>query len=1193
MFQIKPTIKLASFLLFFIVSFLILAFPPATLATCYCVNPGPDQCKCSGSPPAGATFSGNQDGVAVMCTSQAEADSTFVRKNPICGSKTEIIPYCAFKKGDPSEVTCYGTEFTSASRNIPSETNGLIEWHNQPVDFNGFHADNVNRLLTCAHNNFCCTRSDIQCDDSNVPALPDSCSPQDGPGNTKVCSPTNPPPNPGMACDQTTDPEFHSLRPYRGAFCNSSAPAIVNCGNDFILQKNYQLTPSGGKCTTNPDKSIHCDYVIDGSSDINVSVPNGQLPIAGNTQLVPNSANASPSPSLTDAQKTNEYVSWFLNGILFRAENVPLDAKNLADQETIADYAGPLRKLLPQSIIYQAQIKQIQDKKTVRHDQVVVCANKITGNPHPCYGAGFINNLLDDSDRLSYWDGELSPFNTILGAVVNIFTSILPNYSADQIKLAIGKPWNKKIPPLEGGLDMDDKPFTDVSYRKAYQEWRGKTCAIFNVPLINIRQLICVDNPLVWNRFSNLFPYIPLSSTEDLPGKIGISGSGGGAGQAAPMFPGADKSACGGGPIGDGVPISGGSVNLADYIAGAGFIEHDLSTGEHVRFTGEGGSGPGSPVRMYKNGNYEQFFVGSGVYRREDTSWAPLSGFQDATCTGGGKAVLTTDPGCNQYSEGQGVTNDGALWAPPSASVGSSWNSASSQLVTVAASSLPSRKYCSLTNLSGYDYPNACNQSSSFTLSAYYPAGSFNFCTKVKNLTDMIVIETTGGPGTGDTFYYMKNYGLVGFEVSGGQTTAQTAGVSNVSFKATNSENLLYVPHMEENTQLSSLLQSTYAAKGANTAAGGGSTASQTQPHCEIVNTRTNPGDDLLGGKSTPVKGTLKFTFATSCDFGPPQLDTVNFEECVKGGTPATVCQIKWTTTSACSRQAQVALSVYTKFPKVNELWNRTVVGTMSIFKRIFPQDLSNKSQLLDIPGVTNANYQSLGSGDKVLAGDPGNNRPGSAAQIFIPHIGSVYEYFLKGIQTALRPKDIGSTIISGVQTPPKELNCDTNAPDPGSVPGLLSRDRLVAEFANEFKGNHIEDCYNDVVYKSLAAGYNPGFVMAIWIEESGASDYAAFPNVSDFGCAVNTPKSDFNAQIGCFLGLKASYANGNLFKGCRAGGGTAMDNFLLIFSEGATHACNPTDACYLKYCLNGAFPGRIKSYYQRVSGNSSLPTSP
>ena len=70
------------------------------------------------------------------------------------------------------------------------------------------------------------------------------------------------------------------------------------------------------------------------------------------------------------------------------------------------------------------------------------------------------------------------------------------------------------------------------------------------------------------------------------------------------------------------------TVNVTEYVANTSFPIHSLSTGEVIRYTPEG-SGDGSPVRQYKNNNWEQFFVkGDGLYRREDTSWAPDGGSQ-------------------------------------------------------------------------------------------------------------------------------------------------------------------------------------------------------------------------------------------------------------------------------------------------------------------------------------------------------------------------------------------------------------------------------------------------------------------------------------------------------------------------------------------------------------------------------------
>ena len=222
-------------------------------------------------------------------------------------------------------------------------------------------------------------------------------------------------------------------------------------------------------------------------------------------------------------------------------------------------------------------------------------------------------------------------------------------------------------------------------------------------------------------------------------------------------------------------PASAQSTDLTQFIAGPNFIEHLLSTGETIRFTNQGTTacpGGSSPARMYKNNNYEQYCVGSsGVFRQEDTSWAPLPGFQDAHCLNGDRAIYTLDPGCTKYSEGQIVSGDGTLWAIPSASVGQTWNTQVHQIVTIDSVKLANnnqKNYCTLVDLSGYSNPAACNQSNTILFAQFIPANSgFRFCTGIENPEDMIKLQNTGGAGSGETYYFMKGYGLVGFEATG------------------------------------------------------------------------------------------------------------------------------------------------------------------------------------------------------------------------------------------------------------------------------------------------------------------------------------------------------------------------------------------------------------------------------------------
>lgn len=180
----------------------------------------------------------------------------------------------------------------------------------------------------------------------------------------------------------------------------------------------------------------------------------------------------------------------------------------------------------------------------------------------------------------------------------------------------------------------------------------------------------------------------------------------------------------------------------------------------------------------------------------------------------------------------------------------------------------------------------------------------------------------------------------------------------------------------------------------------------------------------------------------------------------------------------------------------------------------------------------------------------------------------------------------------------PEEINCNANAPA-GNPGNLLPVDALVnIGFPSGASKENLQKCYNDLVSRSNAAGYDPAFVMAIWLEESAASWYDTYPNSADFGCVVGRNRMDFNDQISCFLNLKGAYANRP--STCLTSGGPTYEGFLLIFSEGNAGACrDDTATCtlpdgntvphYRNFCTNPQFPDRIRQYYQLVTGGKSL----
>jgi hypothetical protein len=216
------------------------------------------------------------------------------------------------------------------------------------------------------------------------------------------------------------------------------------------------------------------------------------------------------------------------------------------------------------------------------------------------------------------------------------------------------------------------------------------------------------------------------------------------------------------------------ALDLRPFVVPANAPDHSLSTGELIHYTNDGSPGPASPKRMYKNQNYEQFFYDdSHIYRREDTSWATPD-WKDVQCSNGDRGAYTLAR-CTgaSYSTGSSITADGIRWIPSGMTPGQTTQSELFDVVPISAPSANrgNRTVCSPTNVSGYP-TTGCSQSQTTQFVKLYAPGEFEFCTRINgvgitNSDDLIELKVLSGPGTGDTFYYMRNWGFVGFKAPG------------------------------------------------------------------------------------------------------------------------------------------------------------------------------------------------------------------------------------------------------------------------------------------------------------------------------------------------------------------------------------------------------------------------------------------
>jgi len=400
----------------------------------------------------------------------------------------------------------------------------------------------------------------------------------------------------------------------------------------------------------------------------------------------------------------------------------------------------------------------------------------------------------------------------------------------------------------------------------------------------------------------------------------------------------------------------------------------------------------------------------------------------------------------------------------------------------------------------------------------------------------------------------------------------------------------LFFSHMEETNTLANLLQDSYVSKDERGDKAGSPTNVTPPASCTTVDIRSNKGDDLF---STQIVGDLHYEANFTCEFNKiptcSGLCFPNQRECYyAGGLPGTgdclhgeyCCNIPGATpvpipAQDCTKDVYISLSTSSNTPKVDDIWSRLVAGPQSVFKRIFPKTNTPGSvgKIIDIPGSTNITYTGLGISQQ-------------DTDLKFPHIGGISEYFLKGVQTALRPKGYGEHLSfadndGGGGT--GSINCNQNAPET-AVTGLIKdeAERISDIWYGSGVGKaYFKECNNDVIQTANTRGINPLFTLAIWIHESGASNYLATTPVEDFGIHndPSAPPNDFTAQLNAFLNLPDFYAT------C---GTKNLDTFISMFWFGHCSPQNPDEESRLAQYIS-----ELQWIYSIIAPGVALPSWP
>jgi hypothetical protein len=288
-----------------------------------------------------------------------------------------------------------------------------------------------------------------------------------------------------------SDPECHSLRPYPGNPIDSEIKNTASlCGNSIVITDKIEVLPSqASSCAIERGgQSQTCSFSMNRFAEVFLKLDKSELPIMGNTEDVVN-ANT-PADDISDIDKVNQYVSWYLNGVPYKAEYAYPSYKNEKDIYNIVNLSGPIKKLLPLEVQNNERVEEVKSVNKDRQNQTVACT--MFGQPVPCYDKSLIQVLA-----------------SILGVKKkNIYLSSWSDSSKQPPKLSSGNYKNQEF----------------IDYWKDYKEWRGNTCFKVTIPVVNWDFLLCGDDPFKVNYWANLFPYIPMSSTEDRKGLSEIPG---------------------------------------------------------------------------------------------------------------------------------------------------------------------------------------------------------------------------------------------------------------------------------------------------------------------------------------------------------------------------------------------------------------------------------------------------------------------------------------------------------------------------------------------------------------------------------------------------------------------------------------------------------------------------------------------
>ncbi len=139
--------------------------------------------------------------------------------------------------------------------------------------------------------------------------------------------------------------------------------------------------------------------------------------------------------------------------------------------------------------------------------------------------------------------------------------------------------------------------------------------------------------------------------------------------------------------------------------------------------------------------------------------------------------------------------------------------------------------------------------------------------------------------------------------------------------------------------------------------------------------------------------------------------------------------------------------------------------------------------------------------------------------------------------------------------------------------------------YAGNYSQDNVRRCYNYIIKTAMNYTEDPAFVMATWVEESGASKDLA---TAGFGCVSGGVAYTLEAQLKCFVDLQYAYVNNLNHALCRnrppTVGFLTVEKFMQIFS-GGEEACKADN-----FGSNPYYESQMKELYSVSNiGNKAL----